>query len=541
VEYPVESFSERERECLRPHFTNLDRPVFALVNLPETVKGALFARYSRYPGTLRRLFLEEFADDVTGAGAAWDAGEGDRAAALYERIFLGYGDDSVAQLGGAHVACEWVSNILTKILQRPRLGAYLEQSTRYIAYDSPLPGSDPAHPHDPAHPSDPGHPRYRYYRDPELGPEYVAAMDELFSIYSAAIPAVVSWAEREFPRSAEEAPAAHARAIKAKALDLLRGLLPASSLSHVGIFATGQTLEQLILHLLANPLPEARSYGEMILCEVKAVMPSFVARVERPERGGEWIGYLEQRARAGRRWAQRLGLSDVARLDDGPSVKLLRVEGDEDDLLAALLFEAASTSEEAIRDAVLALDDEERAALLGELVGRRANRRHRPGRGFEALRYRFEIVADYGAFRDLQRHRMLTVQWQPLTPDLGAGVPEQVELAGCGESYSRALEISANEYERLRDRGLELAAPYALCLGYRIRFILDLNAREAMQLIELRSGREGHPSYRAVAHEMHAQIASVHPAVAAAMVHVDRQTEPRLERILSEMRTHARH
>ena len=139
VQYPVESFTDAERERLAPHFTNLDRPVFALVNLPETVKGALFARYSRYPGTLRRLFLDEFADDVPAPRPAWDGAEGERAAQLYERIFLGYGDDSVAQLGGAHVACEWVSNVLTKVLQRPRLGAYLEQSTRYIAYDAPMP------------------------------------------------------------------------------------------------------------------------------------------------------------------------------------------------------------------------------------------------------------------------------------------------------------------------------------------------------------------------------------------------------------------
>jgi hypothetical protein len=178
--------------------------------------------------------------------------------------------------------------------------------------------------------------------------------------------------------------------------------------------------------------------------------------------------------------------------------------------------------------------------MLADLVGERANRRHRPGRGFEALRYRFEIVADYGAFRDLQRHRMLTVQWQALTPDLGADVPEQVQLAGAGEPYRRALEVSRREYERLSDAGLSGAASYALCLGYRMRFVLDLNAREAMQLIELRSGREGHPSYRAVAHEMHAQIAAVHPAVAGAMRHVDVETEPRLERILSEMRTQTR-
>jgi thymidylate synthase ThyX len=525
VEYPVETFTAAERERLAPHFTNLDRPVFALVNLPETVKGALFARYSRYPGTLRRLFLDEFADGLPPGplAAGWDGAEGERAAQLYERIFLGYGDDSVAQLGGAHVACEWVSNVLTKVLQRPRPAAYLEQSTRYIAYDAPMPGGG-----------------YRYYRDDELGPEYAAAMDDLFELYSTSLPRVSAWAADRFPRADGEPEAAHARAIKAKALDLLRGLLPAASLSHMGIFATGQTYEQLILHLLGHPLPEARAYGRMILDEIKAVMPSFVARVERPERGGEWVGYLQGREEAARRWAGNLGLDREEEPDARPSVRLLRVEGTEEQLLAALLFEAAAVSEAQTLAAVDQLSAEQRRALLEDLVGRRENRRHRPGRGFEALRYRFEIVSDYGAFRDLQRHRMLTCQWQPLSPHLGAGVPEEVDLAGCGDDYRRALEVSRAEYERLVDADLARSAPYALCLGYRIRYVLDLNAREAMQLVELRSGREGHPTYRAVAHEMHAQIAAVHPAVAGAMSHVDRETEPRLERILSEMRTESR-
>jgi len=540
VDYPVESFTDDERALLGAHVTNLDRPVFALVNLPETLKGALFARYSRYPGTLRRLLLDEFAADLPGGeeAAGETSGDQSRAAQLYERIFLGYGDDSVAQLGGAHVACEWVSNVLTKILQRPRLGAYLEQSTRYIAYDTPMPegragggpGDDP----------DARGPRYRYYRDAELGPAYARAMDELFTTYSHALPQVMAWAQDEFPRSEGDAPAAHARALKAKALDLLRGLLPASSLSHMGIFATGQTYEQLILHLLAHPLPEARDYGAMILGELQTVMPSFVARVDRPDRGGQWIGYLQSRAQAGAHWARRLGLDEETDSAAGPSVRLTHVDGDEDDLLVALMFEASAGSEDAIRRSIEALSEPERAQLLSDLVGERANRRHRPGRGFEALRYRFEIVADYGAFRDLQRHRMLTVQWQSLTPDLGAGVPEQVDAAGAGDAYRHALEVSRSEHERLVDAGLASAAPYALCLGYRIRFVLDLNAREAMQLIELRSGREGHPSYRAVAHEMHAQIAAVHPAVAATMTHVDVDTEPRLERILSEMRSHTR-
>jgi thymidylate synthase ThyX len=308
----------------------------------------------------------------------------------------------------------------------------------------------------------------------------------------------------------------------------------------MGIYASGQTYEQLILHLLAHPLPEARRCGELIHAAIKAVMPSFVARVERPDRGGEWIEHLRERDAAAAGWAARLGLDGANEVDAGPSVRLLHVDGDEESLLAALLFEATGVGEEETRLRLAALGADERARMLGDLVGARRNRRHRPGRGFEALRYRFEIVSDYGAFRDLQRHRMLTVQWQRLTPHLGADVPDEVDAAGVGDDYRRALEVARGEWERLAGQGREGEALYALCLGYRIRYVLDLNAREAMQLIELRSGREGHPTYRAVAHEMHRQIATVHPAVAGAMTHVDDEVEPRLERILSEMRTEAR-
>ncbi len=523
MRYPVEDFSEEERALLAPHFTNLDRPVFALVNLPETVKGALFARYSRYSGTVRRLFLEEFAEDVEVRERPFDGAEGERAAKLYERVFLGYGDDSIAQVGGAHIACEWVSNVLTKVLQRGRLAAYLEQSTRYIPYDKPFPENAGG--------------GFRYYRDDELGPEFRAAMDELFSIYSRSLEQVESWAAERWPRG-DEPEGAWRRSIRAKALDLLRGLLPASTLSHVGIYATGQAYEQLMLRLMASPLPEARDIGGMILRELQLVMPSFVSRVDRPDRGGEWVEYLQRRRAATEEWVSRLGLDRRGGGEDAPAVELIHVDGTEEDLLASCLFEAASAPETEIRARVDVLDRSERAELLGALIGERANRRHRPGRGFEALRYRFEIISDYGAFRDLQRHRMLTCQWQRLGPDLGAGVPEEVREAGAGDEFERALEVSRTEYERLEGAGLGDAAPYALCLAYRIRYILDLNAREAMHLIELRSGREGHPAYRAVAQAMHERIAAIHPAVAGAMAHVDTSQEARLERILSEIRTH---
>jgi thymidylate synthase ThyX len=522
VRYPVESFTEAEQELLRPHFSNLDSRVFALTNLPETVKGALFARYSRWGGTLRRLYLDEFAAEMPSSGRPFDGEEGERAAGLYERIFVGYGDDSIAQVGGAHLACEWVSNVMTKVLQRGRLAAYLEQSTRYIPYDEPM--ADGA--------------GYRYYADGELGPEFSKAMNEVFSIYSTGLADLREWAAERWPRG-DEPERAWQGSIRAKALDLMRGLLPAATLSHVGIFASGQAYEQLLLRLFASPLPEARAYGEMILAELGTVIPSFVSRVGRPERGGEWIKYLQSRREATEKAVAHLGL-DRREGEAAPIVELSHVDGGERDLVASSLFESSGLPEAEIRRRVDQLDPIELGELIAAMAGERANRRHRPGRGWEAVRYRFEIVSDYGGFRDLQRHRMLTCQWQRLGPELGAGVPDEVRDAGLGDSYERALEVSRTEFARLEDAGMADAAPYALCLGYRIRYVLDLNAREAMHLCELRSGREGHPTYRAVAQAMHERIASVHPAIAAAMTHVDSSTEPRLERILSEIRAHGK-
>ena len=189
MQYAAERFSPDEAEKLRPYFTNLDRPVFALVNLPEVVKGALFARYSRSPKSLRRLFLDEFVGDLDlSDDVGVDASVGlRRAEELYERVFLEYGDDSVAQLGGVHLACEQSSHVLTKILEWGRLMAYLEQSTRYIPYDARLGG------------------RYRYYRpaevlDSPLGARYVADMDAMFDAYASCLAQMLEWARDTYPK-----------------------------------------------------------------------------------------------------------------------------------------------------------------------------------------------------------------------------------------------------------------------------------------------------------------------------------------------------
>ena len=282
--YWAEEFTDEERARLAPYVTNLDRPVFALRNLPETVKGALFARYSRSGKTLRRLFLDEFADQVeTGQqGAVGETGVA-RATALYLRVFDDYGDDSVAQLGGAHLACEQASNLLTKLLEWGRLAAYLEQSTRYVSY-ADRPGG-----------------RWRYHLDPDveasdLGGEYRRVMDGLFATYAELLPALSEHLARVVPQEPGSSEAAWRRAVKARALDGLRGLLPAATTSNLGIFATGQAYEALLLRLRASALPEARSYADLLLEELRKVIPAFLHRVDREDRGVAWSRYLAETA-----------------------------------------------------------------------------------------------------------------------------------------------------------------------------------------------------------------------------------------------------
>jgi len=530
--YAEERFTDDEEAILRRYVTNIDQPVFALVNLPEVVKGALFARYSRSAKSLRRLFLDEFVGDLDVSGdATVDATVGlARAEQLYERVFFEYGDDSVAQLGGVHLACEQASNLLTKILERGRLMAYLEQSTRYIGYDARLPS---------------GH--YRYHRPPEildspLGARYVGDMDRMFDAYADLLPKMVSWIGARYPRQPEDSDFVHRQAVKAKALDELRGLLPAASLSNVGIYGTGQSYEQLLLRMRADPLPEARAYAEMMLTELRKVIPSFLQRVDLAERGGEWSAYLASTRHDTARLVERFWPDEAAETPEIPAqVTLLDFDPEgEDKVLAAACFAHGTTSDAEALRRVRALGAEERRALLAAYVGGRTNRRHRPGRAFERTDYRFEVVSDYGAFRDLQRHRMLTAEWQPLTTALGYDVPELVDEAGLAETYTESMERSAELYA-LMAADVPAQAAYAVALAFRIRYVLQMNAREAMHVIELRSGPQGHTTYRRVAQDMHRAIDSVagHHAIAAAMSYVDFTTTP-LERLDAERRAEVR-
>ncbi len=519
----AEPFTDDERNRLAPYFTNSDRHVFALTNLPETVKGALFARYSRSAKSLRRLFLDEFAQEMPVAAPEAGASVGTaRAEKLYARVFNEYGDDSVAQLGGAHIACEYVSNILTKVLEWGRLMAYLEQSTRYVAYTDKL------------------HGRWRYHVPAELSGElldrYRQTLDQAFELYAKWIPPMQEHFAARYPRSPGDSESVHRAAIRAKALDTLRGMLPAATQSNVGIYGTGQAFEALLLRMRAHPLEEVRACGSAMLEELRKVIPAFLTRVDLPDRGGRWSEYLAECRDRTAMEAQSLLAPFSGQPPSQEEVTLSDFDPEgEVKIVAAALYAVSDLPDETLIAAARRMTADQRAAVLRAYIGERSNRRHRPGRAFERTAYRFDVLTDYGAFRDLQRHRLLTLEWQPLTSRHGYTEPEAIRVAGAGSDWDRVMDASAELHEALLAAGHRAASQYAVVMAYRVRFYMEMNAIEAMHLIELRTAQQGHPAYRRVCQRMHTLIGerAGHRAVADAMVFAD-HSEVELERLGSE-------
>jgi thymidylate synthase ThyX len=372
-------------------------------------------------------------------------------------------------------------------------------------------------------------------------------MDRMFDTYGELMPRLQSWLIARFPRAPGDSDFVHRQAVRAKALDGLRGLLPAASLSNVGIYGSGQSYESLLLKMRSHPLPEARCYADLMLTELRKVIPSFLQRVDVSERGGEWSAYFADTRGQTERvltrlWPDAMPGAATERLDQrAGEVHLIDFDPEgEDKLLAAICFAQSTLSEDEALRRVRALSADERVALLHAYTGDRKNRRHRPGRAFERTDYRFEIVVDYGAFRDLQRHRLLTIEWQTLTPELGYTIPDLVLEAGEEHPFVESLERSRALYDAMVPH-FPLEASYAVALAHRVRCVMQMNAREALHLIELRSGTQGHPSYRSIAQQMYRAIAEEagHGAIAAAMVHVDHGWSD-LERLEGERRAESR-
>src|SRR5260221_9127421 len=356
---PQPEFTSEEIRALTPYFTSLDRPVFALVNLPETVKGALFARYSRSAKSLRRLFLDEFLGDLAGEDSGHRVRQPDqgqegvgtaRANTLYALVLNEYGDDSVAQLGAAHLACEGVSNVLTKVLEWGRLMAYLEQSTRYVPYTE-RPGG-----------------RWKYHVPAEveqspLRDRFTRTLDTAFDTYAKWIPAMEAHFRARYPKSPDDSDAVYRSVIRAKPLDTLRGLLPAATRSNVGLFGTGQAFEALLLRMFAHPLDEVRGCAQQMLGELRHVIPAFLARLDQPNRGGRWIEYLAQT----RRDFDAAARPFVDDLNAEPKAEVTLPDFDPDGetkVVAAALYSVSALPDDQLRAIAQRLSADDRPARL---------------------------------------------------------------------------------------------------------------------------------------------------------------------------------
>ncbi len=531
-QYHQEEFSPEELRLLSRFVTNTDLPVFGLINLPEVVKGALFARYSRSPKSLRRLLLDEFLNDQESGIEAIGMNLDDdpsvatkRAEELYKRVFFEFGDDSVAQLGGAHIACEQASNLLTKVLEWGRLAAYLEQSTRYIRYDARL--GD----------------KYRYLVPDEIASSrhaksYVTHMERVFDEYSDLVAHMVGVFEARHPRSESDSKMLYNATIRAKACDTVRGLLPVATTSNVGIYATGQAYEMALVRMQASPVAEVRGYGEMMLTELRKIIPSFLTRVDLPDRGVRWSKYLESVRSDLEEIAENLGTPT----DRQASVTLTDWDPDaEIKIAAAALYAVSELPDAALQEIARSMSTAERAEVIAAMVGTRGNRRHRPGRAMERTVYRFDVSCDIGAFRDLQRHRLMTLEWQRYSTRLGFDLPDEIEDLGFADRWTSLMDSSGELYETIRgDLGADVAQ-YVVPFAFNVRFVMEMNPRQAFHLIELRSQSAGHPAYRRVAHDMHRAIREVagHRLIADAMTFVD-YSDVDLERLESERKAEAR-
>ncbi len=528
-------FTAEEQARLAPFFTNLDRPTFGL-KLPQEVAGALFSRYSRSTKSLRRTFLDEFLGDPELAikdllGAQTSAG-GDGAAlkkarAFYERVLVGYGDDSVAQLGGAHLACENISNVAAKLLEDARIGiAPLEKSTRYVRFDQ----KDAA-----------GH--YLFYREPKIMTSrhrdaYLQTMTLLFETYSRQMQPMLDHVAKSLPieqlevrdpvsgkgvsygeaakdeRLRRWAETAYRATVRAHACDVLRSYLPAATLTNVGMFGVGQAFEYLISKFLSHPLSEAQELAAAMNGELTQLIPSFIKRAQRNE-------YLAATAAAAKALADHLGRT--AAVSSNEPVALIDYDAQaEEKILAAILYPQTRAPLATLRESAAKISGAERQKIFAEFFRNRRHRRDKLTRAFENVYYTFDILGNLGLYRDLHRHRILTQERQDFTTVHGYDTPPEIEEAGFKKEFDDCMHRAADLYDRVY-ADLPNEAQYVVPFAYKIRWYMKMNLREALHMCELRTMPQGHPDYRFVCQEMWRKIQEVHPALAEAGKFIDWQ------------------
>ena len=531
---PNEDFSAEERNILSPYVTNTDRSIFVLTNLPEVIKGALFSRYSRSTLGLRTLLLKEFIqkkesnfDQIQDSGNHQKSSKNielaiESAKNFYDRILDGYGDDSIGELGGAHLALENVSILATKTIEDSRIGGSpLEKSTRYVSFADKINGE------------------YQFYKEPTLIKSvhrnlFLDSCRNLFDTYIQFTEPIRDHVRKCLPRDPKISQKAYERSVRARVFDIIRGLLPAATMTNMGIFGNGRYFETLISKLNVDSLLELNEIGKLSFEELNKVIPSFIRRADTNHRHFQDFRsfYFSQKE-----FVSNIADSQLVKLrpDKAELVNLIDYDSDaENKVIAAIIYPHTSITLQQIREKVRTMTNTEKFKLIKNAASLRSHRRHKPDRGLELIFYTFDILGDYGMYRDLQRHRMLTQERQHLSTRFGYDTPDEIEDAGLGNQYHEAMARAADAFEKI-SKDYPLEAQYVVPMSYNIRWNVHINLRALIWLTEIRSTPQGHIGYRRIAQEMFKKVKEVHPALAEYMKFVD-LSEYSLGRLNAEQR-----
>jgi thymidylate synthase ThyX len=511
-----EVFSEEYRQKISCYVTNIDSNIFALKNLPEVIKGALFSRYSRSNLGLRELLFKEFVAGDDEAAFADIAGfvEGQenaikKAQSFYDRVLDGFGDDSIGELGGAHIAVEDISMMAAKIIEDSRIGGSpLEKSTRYLFFDRKVNGE------------------YRFYKEPILmasayREKYLETCNMLFDTYSNLIAPLTEHFEVLIPQTTEVSEKAYRSSIRAKVLDCLRGLLPTSALTNVGLYGNGRFFDGLVRKLNCHNLAEMQDIGKKSFDELSKIIPSFIRRSSADHANFKEYADFYSSMQAEIKIITERCLTNKSKSNVEAGVRL--VDCDDDavvKVVAALLFAGSQSDLKTLRDTVREMDPEQATMILEAACNTRGNRRHKSPRALENAYFTFELVSDFGCYRDLQRHRILTQERQLLSCDYSYVVPEEIKGTSVEKEYCAALDKAKKAYDEIVQEFPE-EAQYVIPMAYNIRWYFNINLRALQWVCELRSIAAGHSNYRTIAQNMARAVCERFPAFECAFKFVD--------------------
>ena len=532
-----EEFSESQLNMIKKYVTNTSSRIFCLRNLPEVIKGALFSRYSRSSLGLRSLLLKEFIlSEETGFESISNQKPGDsdqvlgdqsiaikKAQNFYDRILDGYGDDSIGELGGAHLAIENISMLAAKVIEERRIGGSpIEKSTRYVYFDQKYGGE------------------YLFFREPILmtsayRDRYIETCTHLFEVYGKLIPPLTEQIEKQFPKEHDVSKVAYTAALRAKVLDCLRGLLPASTLTNMGVYGNGRFFEALLQKLHCHNLSELQEIARFSHQELSKVIPSFVRRSELSHKHQHSHAEFQEKMQKELQLLSRQYADSLPPVN-GPMIRLINFDPESPiKVAAALLFGQLNCGLVELQKACRGLSKEDLARILEGASLFRENRRHKSPRALEHAVFTFEIVADFGIYRDFQRHRMLTQERQLLSCHLGYYIPKEILDTEMEKDYREAMDQAKQTYEEI-EKELPEEAQYVVPMAYNVHWYFHVNLRALQWMCELRSSAAGHPIYRYVAQEMVKQVSHVFPEFERFFKFVDYEGYE-LGRLGQEMRT----